>query len=200
MKIEGTTDLDDYSGLKPSWVQGRAQLDAVEAANIRTAISKYLGRRRFEFPGWFTVEHINRVHVDMFGSVWRWAGKYRHSNKNIGIAAYLVPLEMHKLSLDVHYWAANGWRPLEISARVHHRLAWIHPYENGNGRHARLIGDMILHSVSQPFPKWPILSDSNATRRQYLAALREADQNDFKSLEDFINRCIVATSAPTLPK
>ena len=90
---------------------------------------------------------------------------------------------MHKLIDDLAFWA-KAWVPLEIAVRAHHRLAWIHPYENGNGRHARFIGDMILHSLGYPYPIWPTHHESGA-RKTYLQAMREADKGDFFLLIDY---------------
>lgn len=75
-QIEGTTPLDDYSDLKVTWVYSHSQLDALEAENIRLAGDKYLGKRRYPFPKWFSVGHINQVHKTMFNQVWKWAGIY----------------------------------------------------------------------------------------------------------------------------
>ena len=142
---EGATPLDDYSGLKLTWITTRDQLDAAEADNIRQAIRKYLGKRRSAFPEWFTTKHIDLVHRTMFGKVWEWAGKYRRTEKTIGVPAYQILSEFKKLEQDMEDFSQRPWNPIEIAARVHHRLVWIHPYENGNGRLGRLIGDMVLY-------------------------------------------------------
>ena len=184
--IDGTTSLDDYSGLKVTWVQTRAQLDAVEAENVQEGIKKYLGKRRHSVPEWFTVQNLNRAHRDLFGKVWSWAGEYRQTKKNIGVAPYQISVEMQKLHEDLQFWAQAHWKPIAIAARTHHRLVWIHPYENENGRHARLIGDMVLHNLQHPFPIWPSFMPDGKERALYLVALREADQNHFDALENFL--------------
>lgn len=190
---EGATPLDDYSGLKVLWVQNCDQLNAVESENINQALKKYLGRRKYSFPDWFSVEHINLIHKEMFGKVWRWAGIYRTTGKSIGIEPYKVSIEMRRLQNDIAYWGNEfPFTLIEVVARVHHRLVWIHPYENGNGRHARLIGDMILYASGYSYPCWPVLSDQGNKRDQYLHALREADRHHFSFLEDYMVRLGVA--------
>ena len=184
---KGATPLDDYSGLKTSWVQTREQLDLVEAENIQSILRKYLGARKYPFPRWFTVVHFNQVHREMFGKVWTWAGKYRKTIKSIGIAPYKIIVEMKQLEEDSHYWGNNNeFSAIEIAARIHHRLVWIHPYENGNGRHARLIGDMVLSSLKHSYPLWPTLNENGEERERYLHALREADRHNFHPLEKLL--------------
>ena len=73
---------------------------------------------------------------------------------------------------------------------MHHRLVWIHPYENGNGRHARLIGDMILCALGYSYTKWPALANRGDERDRYLAALREADKHDYSALENYITNLL----------
>src|SRR5262245_43096856 len=103
-KIDGATLLDDYSGLKITWVYNHAQLDAVEADNIRLAADKYLTKKIYGFPQWFSILHINQVHKAMFGQVWKWAGKYRQTEKTIGVTSYKIQLEMANLEEDIKFW------------------------------------------------------------------------------------------------
>lgn len=187
--LEGATPLDDCSGLKLSWVYDHSQLDAVEADNIRLAMNKYLRKKRYPFPGWFKTSHINKVHKEMFGKVWTWAGKFRKSVKSIGVAPYKIPVEMAHLEADMAFWALeNSFSPLEIAARVHHRLVWIHPYENGNGRHGRFIGDMVFLTLGQEKVMWPGLAENGQERRLYIQALKDADVGDFIALIEFMKR------------
>lgn len=192
-EVPGTTPLDDYSGLKKDWIQTRPQLDAAEAANILQAMGKFLGKKKYPFPRWFTVKHLNAVHKEMFGKVWTWAGLYRKTDKSIGISPYRIPVEMGNLEKDLLFFSQkeSQFDPIEISARTHHRLVWIHPYENGNGRHARLIGDMILSFYGYRYPQWPHLISNGEEREQYLRTLREADNGNFSSLM----RCLIKYGA-----
>lgn len=185
--VSGATPLDDISGLKLSWVDSREKLDAVEADNIRMAINKYLGRKRYPFPQWFTVSHINQIHRAMFGNVWDWAGKYRRTNKSVGVAPHRISTEMAKLEEDMRFWGQEkSFDCLEMAARVHHRLVWIHPYENGNGRLGRFIGDMVLSSFGYERVAWPRLNDSGKERNLYIQAMKDADEGDFSALLTFL--------------
>lgn len=182
-EIEGQTPLDDISGLKIAWIKTKTHLDVIEANSIRKAINIYLGKKRHTFPKWFTVKNINGVHRKMFGDVWQWAGKYRRTEKSIGVDAYKIQEEMKKLEDDILFWASMKWDPIEISAHVHHRLVWIHPYENGNGRLGRLIGDVLLHAQNYRYPIWPNdIGEHGKKRKDYLHALREADERNFTPL------------------
>jgi Fic-DOC domain mobile mystery protein B len=186
-KIAGTTPLDDYSGLKITWVYDHAQLDAVEADNIRFAVSKYLDKRMYRFPEWFSILHINQVHKAMFGQVWKWAGKYRQTTKTVGVAPYKIQLEMANLEEDIKFWGhRHTFDPIETSARVHHRLVWIHPYENGNGRHGRFIGDMVLGAFGYQPIIWPNLAENGDGRNTYIQSLKDADKGDFSALLNFL--------------
>lgn len=123
----------------------------------------------------------------MFGEVWTWAGKYRQVELNIGVAPHMVNEEIGRLLGDIRHW--HGLTPaempvLERAARLHHRLSWIHPFRNGNGRHARMAADVYLNSQRHLLPDWPgeDLAATNEIRRRYLAALRAADRGDFEIL------------------
>ena len=121
----------------------------------------------------------------MFNRTWKWAGKFRHSGKNIGIDWPMIPEELQKLCADVRYQLEHKSFPDdEIAVRMHHRLVSIHPFPNGNGRHARLISDMYLHAHGEPLPIWPSgdIAREGGMRDDYLAALRAGDKNDFVPL------------------
>lgn len=185
--IEGATPLNDISGLKPRWINTHETLDAAEADNILIAYGKYLGKKPYSFPNWFTVEHINQVHKLMFGKVWSWAGKYRKTEKSIGIKPYKIGLEMVNLEQEISFWDKEKiFHPIEISAKIHHRLVWIHPYENGNGRHGRFIGDMVLRAFGYQHAIWPRTTTSGHDRSKYINTLKEADRGDFTTLIQFL--------------
>jgi len=125
----------------------------------------------------------------MFENTWRWAGTYRTTNKNIGVAAYLVATQVRQLCDDVRAqveFAAYSWP--ELAARFHRDLVWIHPFPNGNGRHARLAADLLLIYNRQPRFTWGSLArekSGEAIRQEYLAALRDADQGNYERLMHF---------------
>jgi Fic-DOC domain mobile mystery protein B len=124
----------------------------------------------------------------MFGDVWRWAGKYRNSERNIGIDPWKVPMEMRVLFDDVRLWVEKKvFVPDEIALRFHHRLTFIHPFPNGNGRHARLMADLIVMQLGGERFSWGkgSLRDAGDLRKRYIAALHAADSHDIGPLLAF---------------
>jgi Fic-DOC domain mobile mystery protein B len=132
---------------------------------------------------------LDNLHKRMFGNVWRWAGGHRRSGKNVGVDAYRIPQEMQRLIDDCRYWIDHHtFETDEIAVRFHHRLVWIHPYPNGNGCHGRLATDLLLVALGgDPF-SWGSqnLIDPGETRARYIAALRDADKHEFRSLIAFV--------------
>jgi Fic-DOC domain mobile mystery protein B len=121
----------------------------------------------------------------MFDQTWKWAGRYRSAEKNIGIAHYQIRDALATLLGDVRYWIEHETFALdELAVRFHHRLVWIHPFANGNGRHARLIADVLLQRQGQPVFTWggADIVRAGDFRRRYIDALRAADKNDLQPL------------------
>lgn len=176
---------EERDGLIPSYIALRSELNEAEQANILEAQAWASSRHRDVVDERF----LNRLHERMFGNVWRWAGTYRQSNKNIGVDAYRVPYELRQLTGDCRYWIEHAtYAPDEIAARFHHRLVAVHPYVNGNGRHARLATDLLLKSLGgSPFT-WGSanLVDVGEARRRYIDALRAADAHDYRPLLGFV--------------
>ncbi|MEH6591263.1 MAG: mobile mystery protein B [Halioglobus sp.] len=176
---------EEKEGLIPSYVTLRGELNEAEQANILEAQEWAFGRKRNVLDEPF----LNKLHKSMFGNVWRWAGRYRRTGKNIGVDAYRIPLELRQLIDDCSYWIEHEtYAPDIIAARFHHRLVWIHPYPNGNGRHARLATDLLLRTLGhEPF-SWGSanLIDPGQTRAEYVAALQDADRHDFAALLEFV--------------
>ena len=124
----------------------------------------------------------------MLGKVWKWAGRYRLSERNIGVEAYRIPMEMRQLMGDVRAWIEyQTYPPDEIALRFHHKLVWIHPFPNGNGRHARMAADLLAVSLGQPRFSWGRgnLRDTGEVRQTYIAAMRAADNHDYAPLLAF---------------
>ena len=184
---DGQTPLthEEREGLMPSYVTLRSELNEAEQANILEAQEWAHARKRDVLNQRF----LNNLHKRMFGNVWKWAGKFRTSVKNIGVDAYKIATELQQLINDVQYWSENNtYEPDEIAARFHHRLVYIHPYPNGNGRHARLAAELLLRSMDQAPFSWgrKSLTDASKTREQYTTALREADNHDYAPLLKFV--------------
>lgn len=178
-------DAEEREGLIPAYITLRGELNEAEQTNILEAEEWAFSRTRDVLDEKF----LNDLHKRMFGRVWKWAGTYRQSNKNIGVEAYRVPTELRQLIDDTGYWINNGtFPPDEIAARFHHKLVWIHPYPNGNGRHARLATDLLLTALGQPRFTWgsESLTDPGETRKRYVTALRAADNHDIGPLMEFV--------------
>ena len=124
----------------------------------------------------------------MFDETWRWAGQFRQSGKNIGVEPHQIITQLGNLCADGKYWIENkSFATDEIAVRFHHRLVSVHPFANGNGRHARLVADLLLLYAKLPALTWggQSLDVEGATRSEYLSALRRADKGNYKQLLDF---------------
>lgn len=185
-------DPDEMEGLIPRHVTTQGELNQVEQANILEAMTWIAGRPH---PDILSDPFLRELHKRMFKDVWKWAGKYRKSLKNLGIPAEQITTEVKKLCEDAGYWIQNNTYPWdEIAIRFHHRLVVIHPFPNGNGRHARLATNILLTTHGQKPFTWgggsqsgPIGS-TGETRGDYLSALKAADKGDFKPLLAFARR------------
>lgn len=182
---EGATPIDDISGLIPSWVKTQSDLNQVEAENIFSATGKYLMKPVSPPKSWFNIPMLKKIHHAMFCNVWNWAGKFRSNQTIPGVVPYQIPDALRNLCDDVQFWCTES-RDLTIveqAARIHHRLVFIHPYSNGNGRFSRLVADRYLKAWKCPFPNWPIdLNQDGKCRKQYIEALRGADCGDYVPL------------------
>ena len=190
-ELPGQTPFD-RSGLIHPDVQSKKDLDAVEAVGILRARHKHLKRSRKK--GWLTSDYMIRVHKDMFNGIWEWAGTYRKKDfePNIGISFFQIAAAVEQLCRDVEYRLTMQENPmslLEQAVRIHHTLVQIHPFRNGNGRHARLISDIFLAAHGHATPHWPQESELD-TRTEYIQTLRAADRGDYKPLVDYIRRCL----------
>jgi len=144
---EGTTplDYDELKGLLPTHITSRGELDFLEMENINQAI---IWSESFKATNLINIEFICKLHEKMFSNVWKWAGKFRKSQKNMGIPYIQIEVELQTLCDDAQAWSEhNTYSPDEYAARFHHRLVFIHPFSNGNGRHARLMADLILEKL-----------------------------------------------------
>jgi Fic-DOC domain mobile mystery protein B len=125
----------------------------------------------------------------MFQDTWRWAGKFRNSAKNIGVDTLEISSELKKLFDDVAYQILHNSYVLdEIAYRLHHRLVLIHPFPNGNGRHSRLMSDILLLQAGRTRFTWGAhkLEAEGPTRKQYISALKDADKHDYTGLANFV--------------
>ena len=178
----------ERDGLRQSWITSRRDLNEAEQENIVKGAAWARRRRAREAAALLDDGFATELHRRMFGDVWKWAGTYRQTERNIGIQAYRVPAEVRGLFDDVLYWIDNGTHaPDEIAVRLHHRLVAIHPFPNGNGRQARLMADLLIEKLGgRPF-SWGggSLADEGELRARYIAALQAADGHDIGPLLAF---------------
>jgi Fic-DOC domain mobile mystery protein B len=191
--IAGETPIDDISGLKPKGVATRGQLNDVEARNIQKAVMRYLAARPSRRQAPFTLEWCYKLHRQMFGEVWQWAGQRRRTGLNIGVSPHRIEVDLKALMDDLAYWRERGeMEMIEQVARLHHRAVFIHPFLNGNGRWSRLLANIFQRQSMDKVTVWPEETVGNASiiRDEYLAAVRAADGGDYKPLISLHRRYI----------
>jgi Fic-DOC domain mobile mystery protein B len=175
---------EEARDLIPSHIAYRRDLNQAEQENIIRAQDWALRRKR----DLLTEKFIKDLHRRMFGDVWRWAGKFRRNERNTGIAFYEVPAALRQLLDDARAWIEfSVYPPDETAVRFHHRLVQIHPFPNGNGRHARLVADLLVMALGRERFSWGRMSlgDAGETRRVYIDALKAADGYDVRPLLAF---------------
>jgi Fic-DOC domain mobile mystery protein B len=176
---------DERADLILSYISQRRELNEAEQANIVEAELWALARKRDVLSERF----LRQLHKRMFGNVWKWAGKIRQSEKNIGVEVWKINTELAQLLSDTRYWLEHDTYTLdEIAARFHHRLVWIHPFANGNGRQSRLATDLLLIANGGERFTWGSVNlvDASTTRSAYVDALRAADHHDLDLLFAFV--------------
>jgi Fic-DOC domain mobile mystery protein B len=188
--IDGQTPLDEneIQGLKILSITTKGELDEMEQNNIEEAQLWLLGRK-LNYKQILTPEFITSLHKRMYGNVWNWAGEFRKTNKNLGIPFYQIPSELKQLLDDTQFWIENKtFDPDEIAVRFKHRIVSIHCFSNGNGRHSRIMADIIIEKVfKQELFTWGMsdLSSENNARSSYLKAIKLADQHVYTELLKF---------------
>jgi Fic-DOC domain mobile mystery protein B len=175
---------DEQRELIPAHIAYRNELNEAEQENILRAQDWALGRKREIL----TEKFIKDLHKRMLGDVWRWAGKFRKTERNLGISFYEIPAALRQLLEDVRSWIEfRSYCADEIAVRFHHRLVAIHPFPNGNGRHARMMADLLVMQLGQERFSWGRTTIWNAsqTRKTYISALQSADHHDIEPLLTF---------------
>jgi len=185
---EGATpiDLNESKGLILTHITTQTELNRWEQENILEALA-WINKTKPEDI--FNDKFIRQLHKRMFGNVWRWAGQFRQSNKNIGVPWYQISVDLQNMYDDIPVWIQlQKESPEEMAVRFHHRLVSIHPFPNGNGRHARLMADIfienVLHGSLLTWGKGD-LSNPGANRKRYINALYEADNGNYVPLLKF---------------
>lgn len=177
--------LDESADLIPGHLLTRAQLNRWEQENILAA-TLWTSRTRASALDERTIRELHRR---MFDRTWGWAGTYRHSDKNIGVEWPSIPEEVRKLVDDGAYWIREGVFTIdEAAVRLHHRLVHIHPFPDGNGRHARLWCDLLLEQNGRRPILWQSdqLGSAGKARRAYISSLRAADGGNLEPLLELL--------------
>jgi Fic-DOC domain mobile mystery protein B len=185
--IYGQTPLneEEQNGLLIPSITTREELDEFEQLNIEKAIQWTFGKK-WKAEQLFSEKFVKDLHKRMYGEVWKWAGAFRESEKNLGIKSYLIPAELKVLLDDAIFWVQNDtYSPDELAIRFKHRLVSIHCFSNGNGRHSRLMADLIMEKLfNATFFSWGSsnLVKATDTRKAYIKAVKMADKQDLQPL------------------
>ncbi len=188
--VNGQTPLDEneIEGLLIHSISTRGELDEFEQLNIEKAFEWILSRK-FKIENVLSMEFVKELHKKMFSNVWKWAGNFRTTEKSIGCDPIMIAVELKKLTDDTKYWIENKVFPEdEIAIRFSHRIVKIHCFPNGNGRHSRMIADILVekcfHKLSFSWGYDNLVTQSKA-RSKYIKALHCADENNYTKLLEF---------------
>lgn len=184
---KGATPLspDEVHNLIPSHITTQKQLDEWEQYNIVQGSNWALSRERKDL---LTISFAKKLHRKMFDKTWLWAGTFRKRQTNIGISSIYIPQELKLLFDDTKFQLEhNSFSIREIGVRLHHRLVFIHPFPNGNGRFSRLMAELLMYYNGEVSFTWGNcnLTNNSEVRARYLSALKEADNGDYSNLVHF---------------
>ena len=180
-------DPDEAAGLVPTHITTQGDLNAWEQVNIAQG-DRWAARQKKR--DLLDEGFIRELHRQMFDKTWAWAGTFRDSNISIGVDSTQVAVRLRKLLDNSKYQIENHvYDSNEMAVRFHHQLVWIHAFPNGNGRHARLMADLLAMRLGRPRLTWgggeATITTVRELRDQYLSALRAADQGQFNDLIAF---------------
>lgn len=187
---DGQTPLseEEKEGLLIRTITTHGELDEFEQLNIEKAI-EWTMTRKFKREYIISDDFVRQLHSKMLGDVWEWAGRFRISEKNLGIKYHLIATSLKQLNDDCLFWIDNQiYSEEEIAIRYKHKIVNIHCFANGNGRHSRLMADVILSKIfNKEVFTWSRgnLIKKGEERNKYLKALREADKENIQPLIDF---------------
>ena len=187
---DGQTPLDEEEkeGLKIKSITTQGELDEFEQLNIEKAV-EWTIHTKLKPENILTEKFIKDLHKKMYGDVWKWAGEFRRTEKNIGITWTKIGIELKNLLDDAKYWVENKtYSPEEVAIRFKHRIVSIHCFPNGNGRHSRIMADIIMESIfGEEIFTWhqSIMVKADEIRKEYINALRKADNGNITPLIEF---------------
>jgi|ERR1700688_241297 len=175
---------EERNALIPTHITLLSELNELEQQNIGAADRWAFSRRHVVLRERF----LRSLHRRMFNQVWRWAGTYRTSEHNLGVAHYKIETELRQIIDDARYWVEHGsYAPDELAVRFHHRLVVVHPFPNGNGRWSRLVADVLIVQQGGSRFTWgrANLQAAGDVRKLYVDALHAADNHDLEPLIRF---------------
>jgi len=178
-------DPDEAEGLIPGHISTQGELNEWEQTNIVEGWHWALRQKNRDL---LEESFVRALHKQMFGQTWKWAGNFRKSDKNIGVHWLQITTDLQNLLSDVKAQIEHGSYPIdELAIRFHHKLVWIHPFPNGNGRHARIMADLVVMRLGHDRFGWggKLLNAGGDARTPYLYALRQADRGDYVPLFKF---------------
>ena len=190
-QLPGATPIDDISGLKIKSISTLDQLYEVEFNNTLEAIKKYLIKKPSKRTAPFDLAWLKKLHREMFGAVWTWAGMIRQTEKNMGLKPFQIEPALQDLLNDLSEWKSSKADLIEQAARLHHQAVYIHPFENGNGRWARLLANIWLKQNEGAVTVWPednMTKGTSEIRGEYLKSLRAADDGSYEHLMELHRR------------
>ncbi len=119
-----------------------------------------------------------------------WAGRYRNANVIIGGANHTPPnaLQIPNKMKDLISWLASQKKKMhiiELTALLHHKLVYIHPFFDGNGRTARLTMNLFLMQAG-----YPLVVIMKTDRKKYYDVLDKADSGIYEPLVKFVSQSI----------
>ena len=178
----------DGSGLKIKSIKMRRQLNEAEFESILRVTEKYLLSKPSHKLAPFTFGWLLDLHREMLGSIWSWAGEIRTTQKNIGVGPNIVTAELGVIAIESEKrHSETGELVIATAAEFHHRAVWVHPFEDGNGRWARLLANIWLMQHDQPVTIWPstdLRDTESPIRGEYIAAMKQADLRNYGPLID----------------
>lgn len=177
---------EEKQQLKAKWITTRSELNELETKGLASA-EIWLSKNKKDI---YNEIFLKQLHKKMFGNIWKWAGTFRTTERNIGVAPYEIQPKLRMLFDDTKFWVDNNvYSKKEIAVRFHHRLVQIHPFPNGNGRISRIMADLIMRSFGLKNLHWGKgnLTEISALRTKYIFALQEADRGNYTDLIDFVS-------------
>jgi Fic-DOC domain mobile mystery protein B len=181
-------DEDEKEGLLIKSITTRGELDEFEQHNIERALL-WLRSKKFTAEKVLSEKFVRELHRRMYAGVWKWAGEFRKTDKNIGVDKHQITVALKQLLDDCLHWMKHHSFPdEEMAIRFKHRMVQIHCFSNGNGRHSRLMADVMMEKIFHlPLFTWGAadLIKQSDPRTVYIKALKKTDGGDYKDLLAF---------------